>query len=126
MRQAVQDLNDAYVDERLKMFSMLADPADTSRAYTQAIDATHTGIDFSSWRDQGANCEFNIPGLARPTIDFWRKAWSPNEGAYNILPRKGGSKGEANWEVSLGLSVIDMENVCSKDELGGWISRIVE
>ena len=126
MRQAVQGVDKNYVNERLKTFSALSDPTEVSRAYTRAMDTSNTGLDFSSWRDQGADIEFGIPGTGTSSVAWWRKTWSPNEGAYNILPRKGGSKGTADWEVSLGLSVEDMEKVCSDDELGGWVSRIVE
>ena len=126
MRHAVQGVDSTYVNSRLKTFSALADPTETSRAYTRAMDTSNAGLDFSSWRDQGADVEFGIPGTGTSTAAFWRKAWSPNEGAYNILPRKGGSKGTTDWEVSLGLSVDDMESVCSKNELGGWVSSIVE
>lgn len=126
MRQAVQGVDSAYVSERLKMFSAMADPTETSRAYNRAMDTSNTGLDFSSWRDQGADLEFDIPGAGTSTVAWWRKAWTPNEGAYNILPRKGGSKGPADWEVSLGLNVEDMEKVCSAGELGGWVSRVVE
>lgn len=126
MREAVSKVDAEYVSERLKTFSSLPDPSEPCRFYTQAMDTTHTGLDFSSWRDQGADIEFGIPGIAQSTAQFWRKTWSPNEGAYNILPRKGGSKGPADWEVSLGLSVEDMDKVCSHEELGGWTCRIVE
>lgn len=126
MRQAVSTVNHTYVTERLQTFAALSYPQEVSEAYARALDTSHTGIDFSSWRDQGADLDFNIPGTATSKVDYWRKAWSPNEGAYNILPRKGGSKGEADWEVSLGLSVVDMERVCAGDELGGWFSRWVE
>ncbi|KAK5175230.1 uncharacterized protein LTR77_000367 [Saxophila tyrrhenica] len=126
MRQAVSKVNSEYVSERLKTFSALSDPTEPCRAYTAAIDNSHTGLDFSSWREQGADIEFGIPGIGTKTVQFWRKTWSPNEGAYNILPRKGGSKGTADWEVSLGLSMEDMEKVCSDEELGAWTTRIVD
>ena len=126
MRQAVKGVDNVYVDERLKTFSTLSDPTEVSKAYTRAMDTSNTGIDFSSWRDQGAGIEFGIPGTATSSVGFWRKTWSPNDGAYNILPRKGGSKGDADWEISLGLSVTDMEKVCSQHELGSWVTRIVE
>ncbi len=126
MREAVSKVDAAYVSERLKTLSSVSDVAEPCLLYTQAMDTTHTGLDFSSWRDQGADIEFGIPGIGTSTVDFWRKAWSPNEGAYNILPRKGGSKGPADWEVSLGLSMEDMDRVCSDAELGGWTSRIIE
>ena len=126
MRQAVQNVDSTYVNERLKTFSALRDPTEVSRAYTRAMDPSNTGLDFSSWRDQGANVEFSIPGVGCSRVHVWRKAWSQNEGAYNILPRRGWSKGDADWEISLGLSVEDMERVCSEGELGGWLSRVVE
>lgn len=125
MRRAVK-LDNKYVSDRLKTFSSLPDPTEVFSAYHRAMDTSNTGIDFSSWRDQGADVEFGIPGTNTSTVGFWRKAWAPNEGAYNILPRKGGSKGEADWEVSLGLSIEDMDRVCSKDELGSWMSRVLE
>lgn len=126
MRQATQSVTPAYVERRLRTFSSLEDPTETSRLYAAAMDTAHTGLDFSSWRDQGADIEFDIPGAGTSTVQYWRKAWSPNEGAYNILPRKGGSKGPADWEISLGLSKQDMEIVCSEGELGGWTTRIIE
>lgn len=126
MRQATQSVTPDYVEKRLRTFSSLQDPTATSRLYAAAMDLAHTGLDFSSWRDQGADIEFAIPGAGTSTVQYWRKAWSPNEGAYNILPRKGGSKGPADWEISLGLSKRDMEIVCSEGELGGWTSRIIE
>ena len=126
IRQAVEGVNAKYVDDRLKMLSNLDDPLEATRAYDRTMDNRNTGIDFSSWREQGADLEFDIPGTATSAVDYWRKAWSPNEGAYNILPRKGGGKGPANWEVSLGLSVEDMEKVCSTQELGAWTSQVIE
>ncbi|KAF2479689.1 transferase family-domain-containing protein [Neohortaea acidophila] len=125
MRQAVKGVNSKYVNDRLTTFSALEDPGEVSRAYEAATDNANTGIDFSSWRDQGADVEFGIPGTCTSKVDVWRKGWSPNEGAYNILPRKGGSKGEACWEVSLGLSKEDMERVVVCEELGSWTTRWV-
>ena len=126
MRRAVQGVDSAYVHERLKAYSAVSDPAEVVKAYTRAMDTSNTGIDFSSWRDQGAEIEFGIPGAGTSKVDWWRKTWSPNEGAYNILPRKGYGKGLADWEVSLGLSVEDMTELCSESELGPWLSRVVE
>ncbi len=126
MRQAVKNVDSQYVGDRFKTFSTLTDPTEVCRAYDRTIDNANTGIDFSSWRDQGADVEFGIPGTTTSKVQFWRKAWSPNEGAYNILPRSGGSKGSALWEVSLGLSVSDMDWVCSANGLGPWIVRVLE
>lgn len=126
MRRATEGVNKKYVNDRLTTFSALADPTEVPSIYGKAMDTHTTGIDFSSWISQGADIEFGIPGIGSSTVAFWRKAWSPNEGAYNILPRKGGSKGTANWEVSIGLSVEDMEKVCEQLEEGAWLERVVE
>lgn len=126
MRRATEGVKKTYVNDRLKTFSTLADPTEVPSIFGRAMDTSTTGIDFSSWIAQGADLEFDIPGIGSSTIAFWRKAWSPNEGAYNILPRKGGSKSMANWEVSIGLSVEDMEKVCEQLQEGGWLERIVE
>ena len=125
IRAAVAQVDKAYVSDRLHVFSRIADPTFTATTYKKALDMPNTGIDMSSWQDQGADLEFGIPG-ASSKPEFVRKTFSANEGACNILPRKGGSKGSANWEVLLGLSVSDMENVCSKAELGAWMQGWVE
>ena len=126
MRRATEGVNKKYVNDRLTTFSALPDPTEIPSIYGKAMDTHTTGIDFSSWIAQGADIEFGIPGIGTSTLEFWRKAWSPNEGAYNILPRKGGSKGTANWEVSIGLSVEDMKEVCEQLEDGAWLERVVE
>ena len=126
IHDAIQAVDSINVKERLNILSAISDPTQVTRAYKQTLDTPNTGIDFSSWRDQGAEIEFSVPGAGTTTAEFWRKTWSANEGVCNILPRKGGSKGEADWEVLLALSVEDMESVCSEGELGAWVSRVVE
>ena len=126
MRRATEGVTKTYVNDRLTTFSALPDPTRIPSIYGRAMDTSTTGIDFSSWIAQGADVEFDIPGIGSPTIEFWRKAWSPNEGAYNILPRKGGSRGTANWEVSIGLSIEDMTKVCEQLQQVGWLERVVE
>lgn len=126
MRRAAEGVNTTYVNDRLKTFSSLEDPTEVPSIFGRAMDTSKTGIDFSSWIGQGADEDFGIPGIGTSKIAFWRKAWSPNEGAYNILARAGRSGGMANWEVSIGLAVDDMERVCSQLLEGGWLERIVE
>lgn len=125
IRAAVLRVDKTYVSDRLHVFSKIADPTFTATAYKKALDMPHTGLDMSSWQDQGADLDFGIPG-ASSKPEFVRKTFSANEGACNILPRKGGSKGTADWEVLLGLSVSDMEVVCSKGELRAWMKGWVE
>ncbi|KAK4548178.1 hypothetical protein LTR36_010047 [Oleoguttula mirabilis] len=127
IRHAVNSVNTAYVHKRLNLFASLSDPTSAAVAFKRAIDMPNTGLDFSDWREQGADLEFQIPGAGSITPDWVRKTWSANEGAVNIMPRKGGKKGPADWEVLLALSVEDMERVCSSaDGLGYWASRVVE
>lgn len=125
IRAAILRVDKQYVQERLAVFSKVADPTFTPIAYKKALDMPNIGIDMSSWQDQGADLDFGIPG-ASSKPEFVRKTFSANEGACNVLPRKGGSKSTADWEVLLGLSVCDMETVCSKGELGAWFEGWVE
>ncbi|KAK0308546.1 hypothetical protein LTR01_005175 [Friedmanniomyces endolithicus] len=126
IRQAVVAVDNAYIRRRLALFSSILDPAEIPIAAKRALRMPGTGLDFSDWREQGADIEFAIPGAGSTSPDWVRKTWSANEGAVNILPRKGGRRGSADWEVLLALSVEDMENVCSELTLGGWVSRVVE
>ena len=126
IRAAGQKVDNSYVQDRLHVFSRIADPTFTATAYKKALDMPHTGMDMSSWQDQGADLDFGIPG-ASDKPEFVRKTFSANEGACNILPRKGGrAKSNEDWEVLLGLSVADMETVCSKGELGAWVKKWVQ
>ncbi|TKA78508.1 hypothetical protein B0A55_01977 [Friedmanniomyces simplex] len=109
IRQAVDAADDAYVRRRLDLFSFVPDPADIPIASKRALDMPNTGLDFSDWREQGADFGLGIPGTGSTKPDWVRKTWSANEGAVNILPRKGGRKGSADWKVLLALSVEDME-----------------
>lgn len=125
IRAAVLRVDKTYVQDRLHVFSKIVDPTLTAIAYKKALDMPNTGMDMSSWQDQGADLDFGIPGASK-SPEFVRKTFSANEGACNILPRKGGSRSNADWEVLLGLNVADMEAACSKGELGAWIKGWVE
>ncbi|KAK5735963.1 hypothetical protein LTR17_007798 [Elasticomyces elasticus] len=123
IRHAVDAVGDAYIRHRLALFSVIVDPAGIAMAGKRALDMGNTGMDFSDWREHGADVEFGIPGADSSKPDWVRKTWSANEGAINILPRKGGRTGAADWEVLLALSAEDMEEVCSVLEDGGWKPR---
>ncbi|KAK5144861.1 hypothetical protein LTR32_003272 [Rachicladosporium monterosium] len=124
IRQAVVAVDDAYIRKRMALFKNVSDPAEIPIAAKRALRMPSTGLDFSDWREQGADVEFAIPGAGSKSPDWVRKTWSANEGTVNILPRKGGRKGSADWEVLLALSVEDMEKVCTELTLGGWTLRI--
>ncbi|KAK3652057.1 hypothetical protein LTR56_003282 [Elasticomyces elasticus] len=126
IRHAVDAVGDAYIRKRVALFSSVRDPAEIAMASKRALDMPNTGMDFSDWREHGADVEFGIPGADSSKPDWVRKTWSANEGAINILPRKGGRAGAADWEVLLALNAEDMEEVCSVLEDGGWVSRVVE
>ena len=126
IRAALAAVDDAYVKQRLCVFSRLADPTHVPRAYKAALDMPSTGLDLSSWLDQGADVDFGIPGCDPPAPQWVRKTFSAHEGVVNILPRKGGSRGGEAWEVLLGLSADDMSTVCAPQELGAWTLRVVE
>ncbi|KAK1077018.1 hypothetical protein LTR33_008443 [Friedmanniomyces endolithicus] len=114
IRQAVVAVDDAYIRKRMALFKDVPDPAEIPIAAKRALRMPSTGLDFSDWREQGADVEFAVPGAGSTTPDWVRKTWSANEGAVNILPRKGGRRGSADWEVLLALSVEDMEKVSSE------------
>ncbi|KAK5657554.1 hypothetical protein OQA88_3127 [Cercophora sp. LCS_1] len=98
-------------------------PPTVDRAVRHAVDRGRTGVDASVWTTLGGDMDFGIPGVqgdGKP--DFVRKCWSPFPGAMNILPRKGVTRGEADWELLLALSVDEMERICDKGELGGYCS----
>ncbi|KAK5684027.1 hypothetical protein LTS10_003891 [Elasticomyces elasticus] len=126
VRHAVDAVGDAYVRKRVALFNSIVDPGEIGIAGKRALDMPNTGLDFSDWREHGADVEFGIPGADSSKPGWVRKTWSANEGAINILPRKGGRKGGADWEVLLALSAEDMEEVCSVLEDGGWVNRVVE
>ena len=125
-REAASFVDDLYIRKRLRLYESIEDLGDMATAFKRRIDMPNTGLDFSDWRDQGADYDFSIPGTATAEPEWVRKTWSANEGAVNIMPRKGGAQGYADYEVLLALSVEDMNKVCAESELGGWTSRIVE
>ncbi|KAK3113340.1 hypothetical protein LTR53_009462 [Teratosphaeriaceae sp. CCFEE 6253] len=127
VRTAVSAVDDTYLRARQALFSSLPTPSTIPTALQRRMDLPNTGLDFSDWREQGADVEFGIPGAESSEADWVRKTWSANEGAVNFMPRHGGGRGgDADWEVLLALSVADMGRVCEELMNGGWASRVVE
>ncbi|KAK3395289.1 hypothetical protein B0H63DRAFT_518353 [Podospora didyma] len=115
------------------------------------IDQSETGLDFSSWAELGADLEFEIPGTASSSSsygtsygtfagtsssssggnlnlkpDLARKTYSAIDGSMNIMPRRGGARGEdADWEVLFALRVKDMDKICGNDQLGKYLAQPV-
>lgn len=120
IRTALESVDDAYVHKRLALYAQVSDPTVIVQAFKRAIDMPNTGLDFSDWREQGADIEFSCEA------NWVRKTWSANEGAVNFLPRRGGREGQADSEVLLALSGEDMDAVCSAaGGLVAWVSRVV-
>ncbi|KAH6624057.1 hypothetical protein B0J18DRAFT_427172 [Chaetomium sp. MPI-SDFR-AT-0129] len=95
-------------------------------AVRRAIARHHTGLDASVGVTLGADVEYTIPGVCggKPTKPSWmRRAYVAFDGAMTILPRQGGTKGDADWEVWLALRREDMEIIQKEKELGGWVCR---
>lgn len=62
IREAVEAVDEKYVRQRLALYGNLTDPTGVVRAFRKAIDMSTTGLDFSDWRDQGADIDWGIPG----------------------------------------------------------------
>jgi hypothetical protein len=94
-------------------------------AVRRAISRHSTGVDVSVGVTLGADIEFDIPGAAEGGMKAaWvRRAYVPNEGFMGVLPRQGGAKGDADWEIWLGMREEDMDSLAEEGELGGWLCR---
>ncbi|KAK3295278.1 uncharacterized protein B0H64DRAFT_459209 [Chaetomium fimeti] len=95
-------------------------------AVRRSIARHHTGLDASVGVGLGADVEFEIPGVngGEKTKATWvRRAYVANDGAMSVLPRRGGTKGDRDWEIWLALREEDMRVVEEVGELGGWLSR---
>jgi hypothetical protein len=94
-------------------------------AVRRAVARHSTGVDVSVGVGLGADVAFEIPGVAEGGVKAaWvRSAYVAREGFVNVLPRRGGAKGEADWEVCLGLREEDMQVLEGEGELGGWLCK---
>lgn len=85
----------------------VARPSDVGAAVSRATARDGAGVDCSVNVAVGADLEFDIPGLrgynarGRVTPTFVRFPNDTVGGCVRILPRVGGTKGTANWEVLL-------------------------
>ncbi|KAK7517771.1 transferase family-domain-containing protein [Phyllosticta citriasiana] len=126
IRNTVQAVDKAFTQQRLDLWSSLQDPSSTLHAFWRALDMAEAGIFLSSWVSFGADVDFGIPGTTTGRAQWIRKTRSASEGACNILPRKLGTKGDADWEVLVQLRIEDMERLCEETELGRLAKKVVE
>jgi hypothetical protein len=138
VRDAVQSIANNRDDMRRKSIAIAQHATDLHPARNQgllwpevdaavrrAISRHSTGVDASVGVTLGADIEFDIPGAAEGGMKpAWvRHAYVPNEGFMLVLPRQGGAKGDADWEIWLGMREEDMDSLAEEGELGGWLCR---
>jgi hypothetical protein len=95
-------------------------------AVRRCIARHHTGLDVSVGVGLGADVEFEIPGVngGEKTKPTWvRRAYVANDGSMNLVPRRGITKGDRDWEIWLALRREDMKVVEEQGELGAWLLR---
>ncbi|KAK0613252.1 hypothetical protein B0T14DRAFT_498792 [Immersiella caudata] len=129
IRKAIQTLDSpSHLRHHLSIAVNTANPPDVDAAVRRVIDRGHAGVDCSSWLALGADLNFHIPGTehkngGKPV--FIRRAYAPFPGAMNIMPRRGGTKGDADWEIWVALRGDDMERlVRGLREGGGAFGRV--
>ncbi|KAJ2900062.1 uncharacterized protein MKZ38_002680 [Zalerion maritima] len=120
IRDHLIDIDHSYVTRRLRYLDSLANPRLAGLALSRARQASTFGVDFASLATFGADLDFGDfepprpepvvpePGSGKPTCI--RKIFAGGEGTVNVLPRRGGTKGPADWEIQVSLREEDMEN----------------
>jgi hypothetical protein len=88
-----------FLGAHLSIAANATNSPDVDAAVRRTIDRGVAGFDSSSWLGLGADLSFNIPGTehedgGRPV--FIRRAYAPFPGAMSIMPRRGGTKGDAD------------------------------
>lgn len=108
IRNAIDAVTDKTVRERLTRVAQLKDMQDTASAIEPFEKAQ--GLDFGSLVSFGADLQWDIPGTQVPDESqdgrarFCRKVLPKyKEGIANVLPRRGGTQGDADWEVVVSL-----------------------
>ncbi|KAK0642898.1 hypothetical protein B0T16DRAFT_511917 [Cercophora newfieldiana] len=123
IRTAIQTLDDpAQVRRHIAIAGAAEHPPSVDLAVRRAIDRGVAGVDASSWIGLGADVNFRIPGTGnggKPA--FVRRAYSPFPGAMSLMPRSGGTRGDANWEIWLALREDDMERLMGQEEMGRFL-----
>ncbi|KAK4041142.1 hypothetical protein C8A01DRAFT_34874 [Parachaetomium inaequale] len=133
IRQAVMEMDDpATFRAHLAIAARASSDEDEGIAWpevgaavSRAMARHSTGLDASVHIGLGADVEFEIRGVrgGKRKAVWVRRAYVPNDGAMNLLPRIGGTKGEADWQVWLALREEDMRVMEEQGELGAWLSR---
>ncbi|KAK0612074.1 hypothetical protein B0T14DRAFT_571909 [Immersiella caudata] len=127
IRKAIQAFeNTSHICENLALLANVfhgADPDHISHASGLALNKQRTGLDNSVWVNTGADIEFGIPGTGGGKPEWARKTYSANEGNLNVLPRKGGTRGSADWEILLVLREDAMNKLMGEKEMGAYLVK---
>ncbi|KAF2089778.1 hypothetical protein K490DRAFT_62652 [Saccharata proteae CBS 121410] len=129
IRRAINSVDNNYVQQRLALFASVADVSAPPVAILKALNLAGnpgTGLYITSWAEFGADADFGIEGTTEGCAEWIRKPLCGDEGGNIVLPRRGGMKGNANWEVLVQVRRLEMRRLASEGELGGWAERIVE
>ena len=129
IRRAIQTLDDpaklaahfAVASEAVLMPSMI------DSAVRRCTDRDLAGLDCSVGANFVADLDYHIPGTqasgGKPT--FSRRPWTPHAGVVRFMPRSGGTKGDADWEVVIALPEDQIVHLAGPDELG-MIAELVD
>ena len=134
LRQSINDVSEAYVQDRLSFMSRMLPKCHLIRWDFQ----NYFGPDFfcTSWVDFGADTEWGIPGTLSKHPTYLRKPYVPDDGSSVVLPRiKGQRKNrddkDSEWtvppgpyEVWIQLREDHLQKLCGKNSLGYWADRI--
>lgn len=125
IRTQLEEVDREYILQRLAVLSSLEKPTKASIAAQRACKATVGGIKFGSLVGFGADIDFGIPGTAEGRPRWCRKPWMHDEGMINILPRRGGTGGDAPWEILVCLPKGIIKAMLKWTEFGQFVDRRV-
>ena len=126
LREAIRQVDKNYIIPRLQVLSKLEGPLSACSASFRACMPRKFGVRMGSLVTFGADLDFGIPGTAGDGRPRWcRKPWMTAEGSINILPRRGGTQGDADWEILICLPREQMANLLLEWELGQFVESHV-
>ncbi|KAK3341948.1 transferase family-domain-containing protein [Lasiosphaeria hispida] len=128
IRKTVENLGSPeYVANCIKLAGH-PNPRKSETIFHAGLHRATSFVDNSSWVGLGADVEFkipgthyNLPGTEGGKAQWVRKGYSAR--GMTILPRQGGTRGDALWEVVIALRADDMGKIRGEEELGRYTSE---